>query len=76
MSSDSSPGRVVSPGTGSIDAHFGALATQIDDDIARRHHGVKDSVLYYWIHRFSKQLDALPAWCEFGYDFECLLQKR
>ena len=76
VSSDSSPGRVVSPVTASIDAHFGALATQIDDDIARRHHGVKDSVLYYWIHRFSKQLDALPAWCEFGYDFECLLQKR
>ncbi len=54
---------------------FDALAARIDQDIARRHRGFKNWPAYFHYHRAMKRLDSLPAWCEIGYDFECLLQR-
>ena len=60
---------------GDPDERFRRLAERIDRDIARRHSRLKSWTPYYYYHRVMKQLDALPAWCEVGYDFDCLLQK-
>jgi 2-polyprenyl-3-methyl-5-hydroxy-6-metoxy-1,4-benzoquinol methylase len=62
--------------TGSGAAGFEALAARIDQDIARRHRGFKNWPAYFHYHRAMKQMDSLPAWCEIGYDFECLLQRE
>ena len=62
-------------GAGDPNERFRRLAERIDRDIARRHSGIKSWTPYYHYHRVMKQLDALPAWCEVGYDFDCLLQK-
>ena len=58
------------------DALFPRLAERIDQDIARRHSGLRSWIPYFYYHRAMKRLDTLPAWCEVGYDFDCLLQKR
>ena len=55
---------------------FRRLAERIDGDIAGRRSGLRSWTPYYHYHRVMKRLDALPAWCEVGYDFDCLLQKR
>ena len=57
------------------DARFRRLAERIDRDIARRHSVLRSWTPYYHYHRVMKQVDALPAWCEVGYDFDCLVQK-
>ncbi len=51
------------------------LAEQIDQDIATRHQSFRSWRPYYHYHRVMKRLDTLPASCEVGYDFDCLLQK-
>ncbi len=58
------------------DERFRRLAERIDRDIARRRSGLRSWVPYYHYHRAMKRLDTLPAWCQVGYDFECLVQKR
>jgi 2-polyprenyl-3-methyl-5-hydroxy-6-metoxy-1,4-benzoquinol methylase len=58
------------------DALFPRLAERIDQDIARRHSWLRSWIPYFYYHRAMKRLDTLPAWCEVGYDFDCLLQKR
>ena len=57
------------------ESRYRALAERIDREIACRQGGLKDWTPYYYYHRVMKQLDSLPAWCEVGYDFDCLLQK-
>ena len=56
-------------------AGFADLAERIDRDIAQRHSGLRSWTPYFHYHRAMKQVDSLPAWCEVGYDFECLLQR-
>jgi 2-polyprenyl-3-methyl-5-hydroxy-6-metoxy-1,4-benzoquinol methylase len=58
------------------DERFQRLAERIDRDIASRHSGLRGWTPYFFYHRAMKRLDTLPAWCEVGYDFDCLLQKR
>ncbi|HJN45583.1 MAG: hypothetical protein CL477_05670 [Acidobacteria bacterium] len=60
---------------GDTDERFRRLAEGIDRDIAGRRSGLRSWTPYYHYHRVMKRLDALPAWCEIGYDFDCLLQK-
>jgi SAM-dependent methyltransferase len=62
-------------GGADTDDRFRRLAERIDRDIASRHSGFKSWTPYFHYHRVMKQLDALPAWCQIGYDFDCLLQK-
>ena len=61
---------------GDAEERFRRLAARIDRDIAIRHSGLRSWTPYYHYHRVMKRLDALPAWCEVGYDFDCLLQKE
>ena len=56
-------------------SRYRELAERIDREIERHQSRLKGWVPYYYYHRALKQLDALPAWCEVGYDFDCLLQK-
>ena len=58
-----------------IESRFRQLAEHIDHDIARRHSRLRSWTPYYYYHRAMKRLDSLPAWCEVGYDFDCLLQR-
>ncbi len=76
MSRPGAPG-VAAPDDAAPDdaARFEELAARIDQEIATRHRGFKSWPPYYHYHRAMKQVDALPGWCEIGYDFECLLQR-
>ncbi len=58
-----------------VESRFRQLAEHIDHDIARRHSRLRSWTPYYYYHRAMKRLDSLPAWCEVGYDFDCLLQR-
>ena len=69
------PDPVVREG-GDPDERFEELAERIDRDIARRRGGLRSWTPYYHYHRIMKRLDELPAWCEVGYDFDCLLRKE
>ena len=60
---------------GDTDEGFRRLAERIDRDIAGRRSGLRSWTPYYHYHRVMKRLDALPAWWEIGYDFDCVLQK-
>ena len=61
---------------GETGAQFRRLAECIDRDIASRCSWLRSWTPYYHYHRVMKRLDALPAWCEVGYDFDCLVQKQ
>lgn len=62
--------------SGAMDTErFERLADRIDRDIAERHSRLRSWPPYFQLHRVMKQFDSLPAWCEVGYDFECLLQR-
>ena len=71
----SSPSTAAVPAEDSAD-RFEGLAARIDQDIATRHRGFKSWPPYFYYHRAMKQVDSLPAWCDIGYDFDCVLERE
>lgn len=61
--------------TGGTAERFEVLAGRIDAQIASSGGGFRRSTAYRHWHRAMKRLDAWPAWCDVGYDYDCLLQR-
>ena len=57
-------------------AVFETLAKAVDHATERHRRWVHRQIPYFYIHRFSKALDTLPASTGLGYDFEFWLRKR
>ena len=61
---------------GQMEGQFRLQATRIDAEVARHRSRVRSWTAYYYLHRFGKLLDTLPASSGLGYDFEFTLRKR